>query len=238
MKKFAQIFLILVLSVMLLTGAFAGGFIAGHTTQLSSLGTLPLFQSPYLQPLQQYFQPQVSAKAPDTSLDSLFAPFWEAWNLVHKQYVDQPVDDTKLMRGAISGMLGAIGDPHTSYLDPASFKQLNTQLSGAYEGIGAYVDVTGEYLVVISPMPGSPAEKAGLKANDTIIKVDGEDMTGIDGNLVLKRVLGPAGSTVTLTIQRKGQESSLLSIFLLHFFNVPNNSSRHFFFSLPLFILN
>jgi carboxyl-terminal processing protease len=80
-------------------------------------------------------------------------------------------------------------------------------MDGEYEGIGAWVDTTGDYVKIVSPMPGSPAEKAGLKANDIIIKVDGEDMTGIDGNLVLRRILGPAGTDVTLTIQREGLDA-------------------------------
>jgi len=145
------------------------------------------------------------AAAADTN--QLFKPFWEAWEIVHEQYVDQPVDDLELMRGAIDGLLGSLGDEHTSYMDPDSFKTANEHLEGKeYEGIGAWVDITGEYLKIISPMPGSPAEKAGLKTGDVILKVDQEDMTGIAGDLVLKKVLGPAGSKVTLTIQRKGVE--------------------------------
>ena len=82
-----------------------------------------------------------------------------------------------------------------------------THLEGQeYEGIGAWVDITGEYLTIISPMPGSPSEKAGLKPNDKIIAIDGVDMTGLDGEAVRQKVLGPKGSIVTLTIQREGVE--------------------------------
>jgi carboxyl-terminal processing protease len=139
-----------------------------------------------------------------TDLTTLFKPFWESWNLVHQYYVDQPVNDVNLMRGAISGMLAALGDQHTSYMDPDQYRQANMPLQGEYEGIGANVDPTGEYLVITSPMSGSPAEKAGLKPGDKIIAVDGQDMKGIDGNLVLRKVLGPAGTTVKLTILRNG----------------------------------
>jgi carboxyl-terminal processing protease len=79
-------------------------------------------------------------------------------------------------------------------------------MEGDYDGIGAWVDTTGEYVVVISPMPASPAEKAGLKTGDTILAVDGESMAGIDGSLVLRRVLGPAGTNVVLTIRREDVE--------------------------------
>ena len=139
-----------------------------------------------------------------TTIEELFQPFWESWDIIHEQYVDQPVNDLKLMRGAISGMLDALGDQHSSYMNPDEFRQANIPMDGSYEGIGAWVDTETEYLTIISPMPDSPAEKAGLEPGDKVIAIDGEDMTGLDGSLVIRKVLGPAGSTVVLTIQREG----------------------------------
>ena len=104
-------------------------------------------------------------------------------------------------------MMAALGDQHTSYLDPVQFEQSTEQLQGQeYEGIGAWVDISGDYLTIISPMPGSPAEKAGLRPDDKVIGVDGEDVTGLDGESVRQKVIGPRGSTVTLTILREGEE--------------------------------
>ena len=137
---------------------------------------------------------------------NLFAPFWETWNLVHEEYVDQPVDDTLLMQGAIEGMLASLGDKHTSYMNPSEWTQANDSLGGEYEGIGAWVDTSGDYVEIISPMKDSPAYEAGLKPNDLVIAINGEDMTDIPGDLVLQRILGPAGTDVTLTIQR-GEET-------------------------------
>jgi carboxyl-terminal processing protease len=108
------------------------------------------------------------------------------------------------MRGAISGMLDSLGDEQTSYLDPDQYRISNMELEGEYEGIGAWVDTTSEYLTIISPMPDSPAEEAGLLPGDEVIKIDGEDMTGLDGSVVITKILGPAGTEVTLTIQREG----------------------------------
>jgi len=139
------------------------------------------------------------------SREVLFAPFWEVWDIVHHDFVDQPVDNTSLMRGAIRGMLDALGDEHTAYMDPDEYRQANMGLEGAYEGIGAWVDTDSEYLTIISPMPGSPAEKAGLQPGDQIIAVDGQDMAGTDGNLVIRKVMGPAGSSVVLTIRRESE---------------------------------
>lgn len=164
-------------------------------TQSSTEATLPnITQSPTNE----------KTSTPPTDRNTLFKPFWEAWDIIHQMYVDQPVDDVALMRGAIRGMLAALNDKHTSYMDPDQYRQANIPLVQEYEGIGAWVDTTGQYLTVVSPMPGSPAEKAGLKPGDEIIKVDGEDMTGIDPSLTLRKVLGPAGTQVTLTIRRGG----------------------------------
>jgi len=113
------------------------------------------------------------------------------------------------MRGAIRGMLDALGDPHTSYMDPDEYTQANIPLEGSYEGIGAWVDPDAEYLTIVSPMPNSPAERAGLKPGDEVVAVDGDNMTGVDGNLVIRRVLGPAGTPVRLTIRREGEPDLL-----------------------------
>jgi carboxyl-terminal processing protease len=140
----------------------------------------------------------------------LFQPFWEAWNIVHDDYVDQPVDDLLLMQGAIRGMMEALGDEHSSYMDPETYETASSILSGQeYEGIGAWVDTTADYLTIISPIPGSPAEEVGLEPGDKIIEIDGEDMTGVDAELARQRVLGPAGSTVVLTVAREGESEAL-----------------------------
>lgn len=190
------------LLILLILGFALGCFGSGLVIGLRAPATTSAFINRVLEQLPLIPTPVAT---PGTSLETLFKPFWQAWDLVHEQYVDQPVDDEALMRGAIRGMLEALNDPHTGYMDPFEFQQANAPLEGEYEGIGAWVDTSGEYLTIISPMPDSPAEKAGLKAGDKIIAVDGEDMTGVDPSLVLRRVLGPAGSTVTLTIQREGE---------------------------------
>lgn len=193
-KPLKYIFIVLAMILMLL-GTFSGGFLVGQAYPLlvkPGNNNLPIAST----------ENQQTSTSGSSELDSLFAPFWETWNYVNEQYVDQPVDQLLMMRGAISGMLGSLRDPHTSYMDPEVFQQQNAPLQGEYEGIGAWVDVSGEFLIIISPMPGSPAEAAGIKSDDRVIAVDGDDMTGIEGNLVLRRILGEAGTDVTLTIFR------------------------------------
>lgn len=205
MKNALRYILTGIVAGVLLIGVFGGGVAAGYfINNNQEILSLPFSASPVA--------PTPAAKEIDATPDdltTLFDPFWEAWQIVHDDYVDQPVNDLELMRGAISGMLGALGDQHTSYMDPVMYEQANSSMEGEYDGIGAWVDSTGDYLAIVSPMPGSPAEKVGLKPGDLIVAIDGEDMTGIDGDLVIKKVLGPAGTTVELTVQREGVSEPL-----------------------------
>jgi carboxyl-terminal processing protease len=205
MKSGYRIVLSIILSIILLSAACSMGFIAGMAYPGTSFDPLALLSG------KGSGQPSVHLKAESTSdLNELFTPFWQAWDLVHKQFVKQPVDDVALMRGAIRGMMEGLGDQHSSYIDPEQLTAFTTQIEGEqYEGIGAWVDPTGDYLTIISPMVGSPAEKAGLKPGDKIIAIDGEDMTGIDGELVRQRVIGEKGTTVHLTVYRPGTETPL-----------------------------
>lgn len=141
----------------------------------------------------------------DTSISTqeLFTPFWEAWQIVHNQYIDQPVDDQKLMEGAIRGMMDSLDDPHSGYMNPTEYRDASAPLEG-YSGIGAYVNTESEFLTITKLIRGSPAEAAGLRAGDQIIAIDGVDMKGTVAELARQKVLGPAGTNVVLTILREG----------------------------------
>lgn len=195
------IFLVLVLVFL----SFAGGMLTGYAMPRNfSFADILQKATPPALTAEPGSTPSATQAAP-VSRDELFKPFWEAWDLMHENYVDQPLDDTQLMRGAINGMMGSLGDPNTGYMDPEQYEQANAPLEGEYDGIGAWVDATGDYLTVISPMKDSPAEKAGLKSGDKIIKLNGVDQTGIDPSVTLKSVLGKAGTDVILTIVRDGE---------------------------------
>ncbi|MCE5206950.1 MAG: S41 family peptidase [Chloroflexi bacterium] len=196
--------LILIGSLILLAGTFSGGVLVGWAL-------------PDKTPANADSSPQSTTGNPSSAettpitvegadKDQLFEPFWQAWDIVHDQYLEQPVDDTLLMQGAISGMLDSLGDPYTSYMDPIEYEEQQQPLNGEYEGIGVYVDTSGDTLVIISPIPDTPAEAAGLKSGDQIIGVNGEDVTGIDGSLVIRRILGPEGTSVRITIKREGMD--------------------------------
>jgi carboxyl-terminal processing protease len=127
----------------------------------------------------------------------------QAYQVIQRNYVDRSaVDQTKLEYGAISGMVDALGDTgHSRFLSPEMVKAENNFTKGEFEGIGAEVTTKDGQVVIVTPMDGSPAQAAGVKPGDIIVKVDGVDMTGLGINEVVSKVLGPAGTKVTLTLQ-------------------------------------
>jgi len=221
-NKTIKIILGVFVSLILLTGSFAGGFVTRHV--LAESGMFPGF-SDSVAPNVQSPTTQIQTSSPQ-ELETLFVPFWEAWDIVHKQYVDQPVDDTKLMQGAIKGMMDALGDKQTFYMDPQLYNNETSSLQGEYEGIGAFVDTTGDYLTIVSPIAGSPAEAAGLHPGDKIIAIDGEDMTGFTPEEARQKVLGPAGTKVDLTIARSGEPEPLKFAITRAKINVPSVTGK------------
>lgn len=126
----------------------------------------------------------------------------EAWNEIQQVYVDRAAVQTQtLTYGAISGMVDALGDTgHSHFLTPEMVQQEHNLTQGQFEGIGAEVQMKDGHVVVVAPIDGSPAEQAGLRPGDIILKIGGDDISGLPLNQVVQRILGPAGTRVTLTI--------------------------------------
>lgn len=133
-----------------------------------------------------------------------FPIFWEAWDYVVAHFVDRDkVDFTAMTYGAIEGMLASLGDEgHTTFLHPDAVKLHQTSLDGSFEGIGAYVSMDDGNVLVVAPITGSPAERAGVLAGDIILEVDGESVAGKSLDQVIFLVRGPANSEVVLTVSR------------------------------------
>ena len=193
MNKTVRNILLGFFGLLLLAGAFSGGLIVGWLIPSTTTQQIDLAE-------------QVNTQ--DDESTSLMKPFWEAWDIVHDDFIDQPLNDTELMQGAIRGMVEALGDAHTLYMTPDEYEEATVPLSGTYAGIGAFVKTDGEYLMITEPFEGSPAEKAGLLPGDQVIAVNGEDVTGIDPAVVLESVKGEAGTNVLLTIFRTEPEST------------------------------
>jgi len=140
------------------------------------------------------------------SEDVDFDDFWNVWNLVKENYYKQPVSDRSLYYGAVRGMVAAAGDPYTMYFDPESSKEFKDMLSGTFSGIGAELGSKDGMVVVVAPLAGSPAEKAGLTAGDIILAVDDEDATKMSVDQVVARVRGVEGTEVVLSVVHDGAD--------------------------------
>lgn len=164
---------------------FAGGYVLG--------------QSPAA-PVQVFAGTAVANAA-----DEQFEPFWEVWELIHERYLRQPVDDTALIEGAIDGMLATLGDPHTRYLSPEDQQSAQESMDGEFQGIGAEVEDVDGAITVVTPIDGSPAQAAGIQPGDILREADGVPLTGMDVTEAAALVRGPAGTTVSLVIERDGE---------------------------------
>jgi len=131
----------------------------------------------------------------------------QAWDLLQKNYVDKTkLDPVKMAQGAIRGMVAAVGDPYTEYYSPQSFESTMIDLTGLYQGIGAYIGKKDDQIVIMAPMPGSPAEEAGLKSGDMILKIDGQSTAQMNTTEASQKIRGPAGSGVLLLVYRQGDK--------------------------------
>jgi carboxyl-terminal processing protease len=131
--------------------------------------------------------------------------FQDVLQHVSQRFVD-PKDPSALYRMAIDGMLQELGDPHTAFMPPKDFEALRMQTQGEYGGLGIEIDVRNNWVTVISPLPGTPAERAGLQAGDRIVEVDGESTRGWTTEDAVGKLRGPRGSTVEIGIARPGVE--------------------------------
>lgn len=136
----------------------------------------------------------------DANID--FKLFWDTWNLVSQKYIDKKaIDPQKLYYGAIAGMVAAVGDPYTVFLPPAAQKTAKEQLGGSFEGVGIQLGYNKDKrLVVIAPLKNTPADKAGVRAGDLILGIDGKDTTNISLPEAVGMIRGTKGSTVTLAL--------------------------------------
>lgn len=140
-----------------------------------------------------------------------FSTFWEAWNKLNADSVDD-LNPQDLVYGAISGMLGAVNDPYTVYLKPDENKRFMEDISGEFEGIGVEItEINGE-LTVVAPLPDSPAEKAGIKAKDVILEVDGKKASDLGFEATIDKIRGKSGTSVEILLKRTGAENIKISV--------------------------
>lgn len=144
---------------------------------------------------------------PPEDLD--FSLFWEAWHKIQEEYVNpEDIDIQELIYGAISGMIESIGDPYTVFFNPEDTKTFLEDIGGEFEGVGMEIGIRENQLQVIAPLEGTPAQKAGIRPGDRIIKIDDTLTMDITIEEAVSRIRGPKGTEVTLTIFRDEWESS------------------------------
>jgi carboxyl-terminal processing protease len=163
----------------------------------------------------QYREPQSSQQVIEKTSQELKSIFFErddidtelfeeVWTLLHNEYLEKSnIDDQDLFYGAISGMVDALGDPHSMFFDPKLTKDFNQELEGSFFGIGAEIGLRNGYLVIIAPLADTPAERAGLMPGDRVLAVDDKDMTGLSSSEAVTYIRGEKGTEVILTILSK-----------------------------------
>ena len=135
-----------------------------------------------------------------------FDTLWEVWQSLSEDYVNkEALDPEELTQGAIEGLIEALGDPYTAYLDPETYELVWSQFEGSFEGIGAVVTMEDGELTVISPIRGTPAERQGIKAGDRILEINGEATSGMTLTEAVLKIRGPKGTAVTLLILHRGE---------------------------------
>lgn len=143
-------------------------------------------------------------KGPARSAD--YSILWDTLDLLNSKFVDRPLDQKKLMYGAVSGMVAAAGDPYTVFFTPEEAKQFSEELQGAFDGIGAEVGSKDNQIVVIAPLEDTPAQKAGLLPGDAILSINGEGTAGLSVDQAVTKIRGKAGTEVTLQILHKDKK--------------------------------
>jgi len=133
--------------------------------------------------------------------------FGDVFERVRADYVEKP-DDAKLVESAINGMLAGL-DPHSSYMDPKSFRDMQVQTRGEFGGLGIEVTMEDGLVKVVAPIDDTPAAKAGVMANDIITQLDGEAVQGLTLNQAVDKMRGPVNTKIKLTIMRKGADKPI-----------------------------
>lgn len=196
--KFLFKYVAVYVAVILMIGSFLGGLVVGSKQERIKIE-------------KEVYGGKVldKEKLPTyLSKDIDFNLFWQVWDLVKKEYVRQPVQDTKLFYGALAGIVTALDDPYSVFFDPEMAQKFQQELKGAFEGIGAELGIKDKQLTIIAPLPGTPAERAGLKAGDKILAIDGKDTNDMALDYAVSLIRGPKGTEVVLTTWREGWEKS------------------------------
>ena len=193
-KKILELVVVAVLAVALVGSGFWFGWAAGRKWPTNLVVT----QATNIVP----------SGASSTPAD--FATFWQAWQIINDEYLrNASTTGTQKVQGAVAGLVNSLGDPYTEYFNPQDSQQFQQDITGNFGGIGAELGMNAKgQLAVIAPLAGTPAERAGLKAGDQIIGINGSSTDGLSVDDAVNLIRGDIGTRVTLTIMRTGWQKS------------------------------
>ncbi|MAF13848.1 MAG: peptidase S41 [Parcubacteria group bacterium] len=194
-SKFPKRFLISYSFIVVLALIFTIGFVAGR---LSGDGSSSQAQAGEI--LNSDAMPDYLTEDVD------FRQFWEVWEYVKDNYVKSDVSETEFFYGSLAGLVASLGDPYSVFLNPEISNKFEEELSGSFEGIGAEIGIRDDRLTIIAPLPGTPADKAGLLPGDMVFAIDGKDTRGIALDFAVSIIRGEKGTEVVLTVLSDGDE--------------------------------
>lgn len=160
-----------------------------------------------------------------TSVD--FDPFWKAWNIINEKSPDAAkLTDQDRVWGAVKGLVGSLNDPYSTFFPPEEAKQFAETIDNQFSGVGMEVGIKDKTLTVVSPMKGSPADKAGIKSGDKIFKIDGKITSEMTVDQAIKLIRGQAGTPVSLTVYREDEIEPLVIKIVRDVIKVPVVESK------------
>jgi carboxyl-terminal processing protease len=193
-------------SAYLLTRWNDGVFASPSTTPTATAAPVQAGESPGPEPTVEPSPTPFPIPTPRSDTEETFQLFWEAWDLVQRHYYDDLPSMQEITYAAIRGMLDTLEDKYTAFIEPDVAAILEEDATGQFEGIGAFVDLDEDGGVrIVDTFEASPAEDAGLQAEDRVIAVDGESVVDVPLYEAIGKIRGPAGSEVVLTVEREGR---------------------------------
>jgi len=183
----------IVISVLLLVGVFVAGVYVGQE------------RIPYIERVSSV----INKETPDTRSAVDFEPFWKAWNVIDEKFVgvgdSATTTSENFVYGAIEGLVSSLNDPYSVFLRPEEAEQFGEDIRGKFGGVGMEVGVRDGTLTVIAPLKDTPAERAGVRAGDQIIRIDGEVAADLSIDEAIGKIRGEVGTAVVLTLARQGE---------------------------------
>jgi carboxyl-terminal processing protease len=192
----------LIIALIITVAGFAGGLKmggSGYSFSLKSFKFVHVEAGPV-----NYDVVNKSEKPKTVTVD--YNLLWNAIDILNKKYIDKPVDAQKLLYGSIKGAVESVGDPYTAFFEPKELESFETGLKGSFEGIGAEINKKDGNIVIVAPIDGAPAQKAGLRAQDIIVQINGTSTQGMNVEDAVQLIRGPKGTQVKLNIFRIGKD--------------------------------